>query len=157
MMRIVSLLSLLWSLVEVHCQTAPYVTFMSQTLDNNSYININAVGRPDVNSGEGVQCITDLSTCCSDAQGGHRGDWYFPDGTRLPNPADDVDTFQSRGDQRVELRRTSGANPPTGICRCDISTNAVHDDTDKSVRDSPIYVGLYPPSGGMCKVAIVTR
>ena len=62
MMRIVSLLSLLWSLVEVHCQTAPYISFMGQTLDNNSCIDINYVGRPDINSGEGVQCNTDLST-----------------------------------------------------------------------------------------------
>ena len=30
--------------------------------------------------------FTDLRTCCSGAQGAHRGDWYFPDGTRLPLP-----------------------------------------------------------------------
>ena len=148
-MRIVPLLSLLWSLVEVHCQTAPYVSFMSQTLDNNSYIDINDVGRPDINSGEGVQCITDLATCCSGAEGGHRGNWFFPDGTQLPNPALDVDTFQSRGDQRVELRRNSNAISPVGIYRCDIPTNA-----DSSVRDT-LYVGLYTASGGIGKVAIV--
>ena len=119
------------------------------TLDNNSYIDINDVGRPDVSGGEGVQCITDLSTCCSGAQGGHRGNWFFPDGAQLPNPAVDVDTFQDRRSQRVELRRTSSANSPVGIYRCDIPTNA-----DASVRDT-VYVGLYTASGGMCKVAIV--
>ena len=149
MMVIVSLLSLLWSLVEVHCLTAPYISFMGQTLDNNSYIDINDVGRPDVNSGEGVQCITDLSTCCGGAQGGHRGNWYFPDGTQLPNPAVDVGTFQSRGARRVELRHNSNAISPVGIYRCDIPTNA-----DISVRVT-LYVGLYTASGGMCKVAIV--
>ena len=149
MMRIVSLLSLLWSLVEVHCQTAPYISFMGQTLDNNSYIDINDVGRPDVSGGEGVQCHTDLTTCCSGAQGGHRGDWYFPDGTQLPNPAVDIDTFQSRGDQRVDIDRRNNASSPVGIYRCGIPTVAVHDDNDDSVRDSPVYVGLYTASGGM--------
>ena len=38
----------------------------------------------DSSGSDSVQCITDLSTCCSGAQGNHHGDWYFPDGTRLP-------------------------------------------------------------------------
>ena len=29
-------------------------------------------------------CNTDLNTCCSRAQGPDRGDWYFPNGNRLP-------------------------------------------------------------------------
>ena len=51
----------------------------------------------------------------------------------------------ARGDKRVGLRRNHGTSP-TGIYRCDISTNAVHDD-DISVRDT-VYVGLY--TGGKC-------
>ena len=108
------------------------------------------MGRPDVDSGEGVQCITDLSTCCTSANGGHRGDWYLPDGTRLPFAAVNVDTFEARVSQRVDLRRASGANSPTGIYRCDIPTNDVHN-SDNSVRDT-VYVGLYTGSGGMRRV-----
>ena len=78
MMRIVSLLSLLWSLVEVHSQTVPYVSFMSQTLANHSYVDISLVGRPE-SGGDSVQCHTDLTTCCSGTEGSHRGDWYFLD------------------------------------------------------------------------------
>ena len=37
------------------------------------YVDISLVGRPE-NGGEGVQCRTDLSTCCTGTQGGHRGD-----------------------------------------------------------------------------------
>ena len=141
--------SLLLCLVDVHSQTVPYVSFMSQTLANHSYVDLSQVGRPDVpNGGEGVQCITDLSTCCSGLDGSHRGDWYFPDGTRLPFPASDVDTFEARLSQGVDIRRNTNANSPTiGIYRCDIPTNAVHDDTDISVRDT-VYVGLYTASGG---------
>ena len=38
------LLFLLWSLVEVHSQTAPYLTFMGETLLNHSYVNLSLVG-----------------------------------------------------------------------------------------------------------------
>ena len=146
MMRIVSLLSLLWSLVEVHSQTFPRLSFMGQTLANNSYVDISLVGRPDVDGGEGVQCITDLSTCCSGGQGSHRGDWYFPDGNRVIFASDSGDIYETREAQRVDIRRRNNGNSPTGIYRCDISTIAVHD-TDTSVRDT-VYVGLYTASGG---------
>ena len=76
------------------------------------------------NGSDGVQCITDLSTCCSNSQGQHRGDWYFPDGTRLPFPINGL-IFESRGDQRVNLFRRSGGNSPVGIYRCFIATVAV--------------------------------
>ena len=92
----VLLLSLLWSLVDVHSQqTFPYVYFMHQTLANNSHVDLSQVGRPDIgDGGEGLQCVTDLSTCCTSSDGSHRGDWYFPDGTRLPFTAPDVDPFE---------------------------------------------------------------
>ena len=53
--------------------------------------------------------------------------------------------YEARGAQIVSIRRTT-ATGPTGINRCDIATNAVHDDTDISVRDT-VYVGLYPTDG----------
>ena len=104
------------------------------------------MGRDDFGS-DSVQCITDLDTCCRSGQGIHRGDWYFPDGTRLPFSEDGGDIYENREDMRVDLRRRNNANSPTGIYRCDIPTNAVHDVTDISVRDT-VYVGLYTASGG---------
>ena len=156
MMRIVSLLSLLWSLVEVHCQTFPYVTFMGNTVPNHGYVDLGQVG-DDTSGSDSVRCITDLITCCSGTQGPHRGDWFFPNGTRLPFPVEHqtLPIDESRGEMIVELH-LSTATSPVGIYRCDIPTNAVHDDNSNSVRDT-VYVGLYTASGGMCKVAIVTR
>ena len=138
------MLSLLWSLVEVHSQSFPRLSFMGQTLANHSYVDISLVGRPDApGGGEGVQCITDLTTS---SDGSHRGDWYFPDGTRLSFVASNIDTFEVRLSCGIDLRRNNDANSPTGIYRCDIPTIAVYDDT--SVRDT-VYVGLYTGSGGM--------
>ena len=77
------LLFLLWSLVEVHSQTVPYLTFMEETvaLPNNSYVDLSLVGSGG--SGNVVECRTDLSTCCNGGAGPDRGDWYFPNGDRL--------------------------------------------------------------------------
>ena len=139
------LLLFLLSLVEVHCQqTFPYVSFMGQTLVNHSYVDLSTVGSASDNS-DGVVCHSDLHYCCSGPQGIHRGDWYFPDGTQLPFVGNNVPIGLGRSAQRVVIRRTT-ATGPTGIYRCDIPTNAVHDDTDISVRDT-IYVGLYPTDG----------
>ena len=140
--RVASLLLLfpLLLVVEVQCQTAPYVSFMGQTLADHFYVNISQVGT----GSDHVQCHTDLSTCCTNSQGFHRGDWYFPDGVRLPHP-DGSDIIEWRQTQRVDLRRNSTG--PTGIYRCDIPTVAVHHPTDNSVRAS-VYVGLYTSTGG---------
>ena len=145
MTRRVLLLSLLWSLVEVSSQqTFPYVSFMGQTLANHSYVDLSLVR--DDHGSNGVQCHTDLSTCCTNNQGPHRGDWYFPNENRLLF-SEDGDIYESRTSQRVDLRRSNSATSPVGIYRCDIPTRAVHDDNDISVRDT-VYVGLYPASGG---------
>ena len=144
-MRVVCLLSLLWSLVEVHSQTFPYVSFNGQTLANHSYVDLSLVGNHSSGS-DRVQCHTDVNTCCTPLWGGHRGDWYFPNGTRLPFHGNSG-IYKTRGGQKVGLSRNRGTSP-TGIYRCDIPTNAVHD-TDISVRDT-VYVGLYTASGGKC-------
>ena len=141
-------LSLLWSLVEVHSQTAPYVSFMGRTLANHSYVDLSLVG-DDGSGSDSVQCHIDLDWCCSGAQGPHRGDWYFPDGTRLQFSSD-YGVYENRGNQIVLLHRRTSAYSPTGLYRCDIPTNALHAATDTSVRDT-VYVGLYTGSGGMTR------
>ena len=86
-----------------------------------------------------------LGSCCSSGQGRHRGDWYFPNGTRLPFSGS---IQEARVAQRVDLRRNI-ANSPSGIYRCHIPTDAVHnEDYYNSLRD-PVYsyVGLYAPGG----------
>ena len=145
MMRIVSLLSLLWSLVDVHCQPAPYVTFMGNTVPSHGYVDLSLVGSDGSTGADSVQYHTHLSTCCTYSQGPHRGDWYFPDGTRLPFSGDGGDIYEDRDAQRIVIRHRNNANSPVGIYRCDIPTVAVHVDDD---RDT-VYVGLYTASGGM--------
>ena len=57
------LLFLLWSLVEVHSQTAPYLTFMGEILPDHSYVDLSALGEL-ANVDDHVVCHTDLTSCC---------------------------------------------------------------------------------------------
>ena len=94
---------------------------------------------------DSVQCHTDLTTCCGGGQGIHRGDWYFPNGTRLPfGPAD---IHESRGKKRVDLRRWS-ATSTTGMYHCDIATVDLHDNETNQLTRKRVYVGLYTNGEG---------
>ena len=117
------ILYFLWSLVEVHSQTAPYVSFMNETLSNNTYaVNPYLVGNE---GGSSVQCHTNLVTCCSKAEGGDRGDWYFPNGERLPFSGLD-NIYEARGDRRVELRRRYlFTDMPAGLYQCEIAVQGL--------------------------------
>ena len=122
---------------------------MGQTLANHSYVDIRLVGNEFIGTGYTVQCHTDLSTCCSGAQGDNRGDWYFPNGARLPFPGGG-DITESRQAQRVNLRRTSSTEP-TGIYRCDIETIDVY---NSNMRET-VFVGLYAEGGMKCSQLIM--
>ena len=146
--------------MEVHSQTAPYLTFMGETLPNNAYVDFSLMMYPgndddtaDISST--VICHTDLATCCRGEDGGDQGDWYFPDGDSLPGAGSDNANShpitQRKRNQLVRLQRgppTATGDIPDGIYRCDIETVAVNSD-DNTDRET-VYVGVYG-SGGMYK------
>ena len=112
---------------------------MSQTLANHSYVDLSLVG--SAGSGNGVQCITDLSTCCRITDGTHRGDWFFPSGSRLSFTGD---VHESRGAQGVAVSKNECCVIIWSVS-LRFPTNGVHDD-DSSVRVM-VYVGLYAGGG----------
>ena len=137
----VRLVTLLWSLVEVHSQTStPFISFRGNTLDNHSYVEFSQVGR-EVDDSDSVRCRTELVMCCSSAQGDLRGDWFFPSGERLQFPGTGGDPSEYRGALTVDLRRTSALSP-SGLYRCDIAFDA----DDPSAKQT-FYVGIYNNGG----------
>ena len=118
---------------------------MGDILLNHSYVDLSRVGG---DPGDTVKCITDLISCCSFRQNeifgtDHRGNWFAPGrDTRLPFRNERGDIYEDHGDQESEIHRRNNADMPSGIYRCDIPTNAVHDDAIQSVRES-VFVGLY--------------
>ena len=118
--------------MEVHSQTAPYVSFMGEILPNHAFVNLSLVGNANDGS-DSIQCHTDLATCCYQ----DRGDWRPPGSdARLPFTGEGGDIYQQLFARAVDLRRRNNANMPSGLYRCDIPTNAVHDDSDHSVSQS---------------------
>ena len=138
------LLCLLSALVEVHSQTFPYVSFMGTNLTNHSYVDLTLVENL-VDGNDSVQCHTDLDTCCHNTSGPDRGDWYFPNRTRLNFYSDGGDIYEVRIAQRVDLRRRNNGNT-SGIYRCTIETNAVHSNESDTTRET-VYAGLYASGG----------
>ena len=137
------LLCLLSALVEVHSQTVPYVSFMGTNLTNHSYVNLTLVGHL-IDGNDSVQCHSDLDTCCNDTHGPDRGDWFFPNGTRLNFNTNFDDIYQVRVAQRVDLRHRKDGDI-SAMYRCTVETNAVHNDSGRET----VYAGLYA-SGGKC-------
>ena len=119
---------------------------MGHALPNNSYINFSLVGTDKSgNDSNTVKCHTDLSTCCRANHGIHRGDWHYPNGTRLPFPSSQGVLYMDRKSEHVDLYH-GGNGPTSGMYHCTIATNAVHDDSDQSLGES-VYVGLYTSGG----------
>ena len=84
-------------------QEFPYVSFNGATYANHSYLDLTLVGNMDSNK---VLCRTSFQDCCSGPQGPYRGDWYFPNGSRLPFPDHGMNAIaEQRAAQRVELVR----------------------------------------------------
>ena len=129
---------LLCSVVHVYCQEVPYITFNGDTLPNHSYLEFSQIGHSRSNS---VRCHTDLTTCCSGAQGNDRGDWYFPNGNRLQF-SDRI--YESRNSRVVILgneRYYDPRNLMEGIYKCTIAVQA-----DTETRET-VYIGLYNSGG----------
>ena len=129
------LLCLLLALVEVHSQTAPYLTFMNNSIPNHGYMNLNTV----TGGNRELRCNTDLATCCTSAQGDDRGNWYSPNGNELTYS---TALAKGEGAQRVVLYKKRDGGP-SGIYRCDIETVAFNNNTGHE----SIYVGLYTSGG----------
>ena len=130
-------------MVEVHSQTAPYLTFMGEILPNNSYVDLSLVGQGGTvihDSGRQIVCHTDLETCCKgsdDKQG-----WFFPHGFLVR-----YSFAMKRLHKGVGLERVSNINDSihSGIYHCAIETVAVSG--EGGTGKEKVYVGLYESGG----------
>ena len=143
------MLVLILSLVEVHSQTVPYVSFMGVNLPNHAYVDLTTVDEDIGDPGDTVRCHSDLITCCSPDEGNHRGSWFFPDGDILQFTSSSDDIVMDREPQEVHIRRRNNAMSPSGIYRCDIETITVNDNDIATITGETVYVGLYLPNEGI--------
>ena len=108
------------------------------TYQNNSIVTLEDIGEGD----NALLCITNQTACCrpsgSGGNGSAIGNWFFPDGTRVPSLGLQWDFYRTRGQMVVRLNRRSGGEE--GIYHCEIpdSMNVIQN----------IYIGVYSESTG---------
>ena len=114
------------------------------TYQNNSLVTLEDIGEGDA----ALLCLTNAIDCCrppyTGAMGGVRGNWYFPNGTRVPSENDNsttnegLDFYSTRGDMRVFLHRRRGGED--GVYRCEIP--------DENNVTQSMYIGVYTENVG---------
>ena len=102
------------------------------TYQNNSLVTLEDIG--EVNA---LFCIPNFTACCrapyTGENGTSLGNWYFPNGTRVPGSGKHWNFYRTRDQMVVIMHRRRGG--VAGIYRCEIpvSTNV----------NQTIYIGVY--------------
>ena len=97
----------------------------------------------DISEGDdALLCVTDLTACCRRPYTGYcgagLGNWYFPNGTRVPSSGAQWDFHRTTGWMVKRLQRRRGG--VDGIYRCLIP--------DKAGVNQNIYIGVYSANTG---------
>ena len=110
------------------------------TYQNNSCVPLEDIGEGD----DALFCVTNLTDCCRPSDTiknmSALGDWFFPNGTRVPSSHPQQDFYRTRGQMWVRLNRRRGGED--GIYRCEIP--------DSMDVTQTIYIGVYSASTGEC-------
>ena len=103
-----------------------WFSLRNKTYQNNSIVTLEDIGQ----GGNALLCMTNLMNCC---QAPARGNWFFPNETRLPSNGKQWDFHRTRGQMMVLLHRKRGG--VNGIYRCEIP--------DSNNVLQTIYIGVY--------------
>ena len=87
-------------------------------------------------------CMTNLTACCQPSHTGENraglGNWFIPNGSRVPSNDKQWDFYRTRGQMEVRLNRRRGGED--GIYHCEIP--------DSVTVTQTIYIGVYTASSG---------
>ena len=93
-------------------------------------------------NGDGLLCMTNFTACCQDPctgeNGSGLGNWFFPNGTKVPSTGGQGDFHRTRGQMVVALQRRRGGEEGIYHCKIPDSTNIVQ----------TIYIGVYTANTG---------
>ena len=111
------------------------------SLRNTTYQNNSIVMLEDISKGDddALLCKTNYSACCGrSGMMPALGNWYFPNGSRVPSTDRQRDIYRTRGQMVVRMNRRRGG--VEGIYRCEIP--------DAMNVTQTIYIGVYSASTG---------
>ena len=98
--------------------------FRGVSYSNNTQLFIGDIG--DISTGSAILCTTNRGLCCSINR---LGEWYYPNGSLVPNNAAGEDFYRSRShNQTIYLNRRNNAWSPGGSFCCEIpdSNDMIH-------------------------------
>ena len=116
-----------------------WFSLRNTTYQNNSIVILEDIGE----GGDALLCMTTQTACCrppyTDGMGPKAlGNWFFPNGTRVPSSGLQWDIHRTRGQMMVLLQRRRGG--AEGIYNCQIP--------DTSGFSQTKYIGVYSASTG---------
>ena len=122
----------------VHISSLTALVLRGIPYQNNSIVTLEDIGE----GRNALFCITNQTACCrtpyTGINGSALGNWFFPNGTRVPGSGRWWDIHRTRGQMVVRLHRRRGGEE--GIYHCEIP------DAMKVIQT--IYIGVYSASTG---------
>ena len=100
----------------------PAIYYDDTELAPFAIFNMLEVGTAD---NEGLECRTDLDTCCSMDQGFHTGMWFYPDDLQVEAECEGKPMYQTKLDSKITLFRR-GQHMLEGYYCCGIETIRDH-------------------------------
>ena len=96
------------------------------TYQNNSLVTLEDIGEND----SALLCVTNFTACC---RAPYIGNWYFPNGTRVPSSGRQWEFHRTRGQMVVFMHRRRGGVAGIYHCEIPVLTNVTQ----------TIYIGVY--------------
>ena len=89
-------------------------------LNGKVYLNNSVLSLTDIGEGESALfCKTDKAECCG-TRPNRFGEFYYPNGVKVPIEKLQETFYRSRGEQHIRLNRREEGNPTTGMYSCEI-------------------------------------
>lgn len=96
---------------------------------NNSIVSLSKIGRGK----NALLCKTKRKDCCG-TRPNHFGEYYYPNGIKVPTAKLWQGFFRNRGEKVIRLNQRGGVTSPKGKYRCEIP------DANGSMQN--IYINL---------------
>ena len=98
---------------------------------NNSIVTLEDIGETDA-----LLCMTNFTVCCQHPH--NMGNWFFPNGARVPSSTVDGKFYRTRGQMVVRLLHRGGGVDGIYHCEIPVSTNI----------NQTIFIGVYTANSG---------